>query len=395
MAAGRNRHSTRPANRRRHRRRKPNRGRTPFALAVIILVVIALAVVGIVLMTKYHKYTDYTVNSVLAMSNSEENTKFYPYGNGYIKCASDGLTYFNSDRIVWGENYSMAQPIIDICGDYIVVADATQRSVNMYDRSGFVNRINLSRSVMDLEVTKAGVMALATSDGNVSYIEIRDKNGDEIMTSKNIFSVSGYLMDLAISDDGSRLAAVYVSVDKGTMKSKVVFYDLSGDGSNPEIVAGTFDQYESMLLTTVRYMGDGTFCVVGDSLLTFFNFEEAPEIIWEKTEGLGEIQTLMFGENCVGMVSEEAETETAYVIKIYDTSGNTVLEKGVDFSFARASFAGENVMMYAGNECLMYSFQGVEKFHQALDDHIEGLVSTNGRDFVYGTNNDTRFITLK
>ena len=200
--------------RKRSKRRRSSgtqRGRKQFIIAVIFMVLAALFVTGIILYSKYKRYTGYKVEAVLEMSNSEENTEYYAYGRGYLKCAGDGVTYFDSERILWNENYSMLQPVIDICEDYIAVADIGQRNVYIYDRGGFVNRINLSHNITDVEISRAGVVAVASNEGNISYIEIRDRDGNEIMTQKSVFSSNGYLMDLSMSPEGEKLAAVFVS----------------------------------------------------------------------------------------------------------------------------------------------------------------------------------------
>lgn len=366
-----------------------------FIITVVIMALVALAVVGIVLLVKYHKYTEYSLTSVIEMSNTEENTRFYLYGDGYLKCASDGVTYFNENRILWNEDYSMLQPVSDICGDYIAVADVGQKTVYLYDRSGFVNKISVSSKIVDVEVTRAGVVAAVVNEDQISKLEIKDRNGDEIMSSKSIFSSNGYLMDVDLSDDGQKMAAIYINVDKGTLKSKVVFYDLSNGENAEKINNWVFNQYESVLLTNIRFLENNNVCVVGDTALSFYKFGNTPELVYEELERQSIIQVLMFNDRYVGMISDDPDTETTYTIKVYDSTGNTVLEKGTDFSLTKAVFAGENVMMYAGNECLMYSFDGIEKYHGALEERIEGLASKDGKKFVYGTNCDTRFIVLK
>ena len=197
---------------RKKRRRRKFRPSRPFTVAVALLITAMIAVTGIFLISKYKKYSGYTTVSAIPMSNSEENTEFYAYGRGYLKCAGDGLTYFNKDGVMWSENYSMLQPVIDICGDYIAVADMGQRNVYIYDRAGSVSRLNLTHSITDVEISETGITAVASSDSNINYIEILDRDGQEIMTQKSVFSSTGFLMDISISDDASKLAAVLVSV---------------------------------------------------------------------------------------------------------------------------------------------------------------------------------------
>ena len=369
-------------------------GRKQFIIAVVFMVLAAVFVTGIILYSKYKKYTGYKVESVIEMSNSEENTEYYTYGRGYLKCAGDGVTYFNADGILWSENYSMLQPVIDICGDYIAVADVGQRNVYIYDRAGFVNRINLTHNITDVEVSKAGVIAVATNEGNICYIEILDREGNEIMTQKSVFSSSGYLMDISMSEDGEKLASVFVYIDKGTLRSKLVFYDLSGGGDSQNIIAGEFDNYESVLLTTVKFMKNNRVSAAGDNGVSIFKFGDTVELIYEDPENEWEIQSLFFTDSYIGMITEGNESQYRNAIRIIDTWGNTVLSKGFDYSYDNADFAGDNVILYSYSDCLMYSFAGVEKLYQEFDRHIEGLKSPDGRNFVYGTNSSTEFIVL-
>ena len=349
------------SSRRKKSRRRRFRPSKPFIISVTVLILAAIIVTGIFLIAKYKKYTGYKTVSVIPMSNSEENTEYYVYGRGYLKCAGDGLTYFGKDGVMWGENYSMLQPVIDICGEYVAVADMGQRNVYLYDRVGYVNRLNLSHDITDVEISGNGLVAVASSDSSINYLEVMDRDGNEIMTQKSVFSATGFLMDISISEDGSKLAAVFVSIDKGTLRSKVVFYDLSGNLGD-DVIAGTFDHYESVLLTTVHFMEKNKVCAVGDAGFTIFDFSESPEIVYEDLEFSGEIESLFFDSAHIGMVTQENESEHRYYLKVFDLAGNYVLNMGTDFSYNRADFAGNNVLLYSYNECLMYSFAGVEKF---------------------------------
>ena len=380
--------------RRRINKKTRRRRKRPFVILVLLVVLAGVLTAGIVLYNKYRTFSGYTRNTVISMSNYEENTEYYPYNRGFLKCAGDGVTYFSEDGIIWNEYYSMLQPVIDICGDYIAVADMGQRNVYIYDNSGYVNRINISHGITDVEISKAGVICVASNDDNVNYIEVRDRNGNEIMTEKSVFSSKGFLMDIAMSEDGSRLAGVFVSIEKGTLKSKVVFYDLSGDGSE-DVRAAVFDDYGSVMLTTVRFMDKDTVCAVGDAAITIFKFDDVPEVIWDLRDMGWEIQSLFFCDEYIGLLTEENESENRYSIKVIDLSGNILLEQGTDFSYSKIDFAGANVVLYSYNECVMYSLAGIEKLYCSFDSHIEALKSKDGRHFVYGTNSNTEFITIR
>ena len=375
--------------------RNRKKQKSPFRILIILVLLAAALTVGIILFFKYRTFSGYRIDAVIPLSNSEENTEYYVFGNGYLKCAGDGVTYFNERGIQWNEYYSMLLPVVDISGEYAAVADMGQRNVYLYDRSGSVSRINLSHDITDVEVSNAGMVAVSANDGNFNYIEIRDKNGNEIMTEKSVFSSRGFLMDLALSADGSRLAAAFASIDKGTLRSRIIFYDLSGDGSSSDIIVGTFDQFDSVMLTSLRFLDDDTLCAVGDTAISICKFRDVPELVYEDLQLPWEIQSLFFQDDHIGMVVEDPESDSRYQIKVFDLTGNLQLDIGTDFIFTGADFAGSNVYLYSYTECLMYSFAGVEKLNCPFDLHIEALKSSDGRHFVYGTNSSTEFITIQ
>jgi len=385
---------SRKTSKRTRTRKKQKKQKSPFRVLIIIMLLAAAMIIGISLLVKYRTFSGYHVDTVIPLSNSEENTQYHVFGNGYLKCAGDGVTYFNEQGIQWNEYYSMLLPVVDISGEYAAVADMGQRNVYLYDKSGYVSRINLSHNITDVAVSNAGMVAVSANDGNFNYIEIRDKNGNEIMTEKSVFSSRGFLMDLALSEDGSRLAAVFTSIEKGTLGSQIIFYDLSGDGSSSDIIVGTFDQYESVMLTTIRFMEDDTVCAVGDTAISLYQFSDIPELVYEDLQIPWEIQSLFFQNDHIGMVVENPESDSRYQIKVYDLTGNLQLDQGTDFTFTGADFAGSNVFLYSYTECLMYSFAGVEKFNCPFETRIEALKSTDGRHFVYGTHDSTQFITI-
>ena len=358
---------------------------------MLIFIITAALVVGIVLFIKYRTFAGYTTTSTLDISNSENAVQYYKYADGYLKCSSNGVTYFDESRIIWSENASMIQPVVDICENYIAVADTSKKSVFIYDKAGLVNEIVLNYNVTDVEISKLGVVAVSSSDGDISYLQIFDKNGNEIMVQKSLLSSQGYLMDIAMSDSGTKLAAIFVTVAQGTLDSKVVFYDLSGE----EPVTTTFDQYESVLLANVHFLANNIISVVGDTAMSIYTFEESPEIVYEDLEFAGEIRSLFYSDKYIGMLVENSESDSSYDIKVFDNTGNMQFEMGVEKAYSHITFAGSNVLMYSDSECEMYSFAGICKFKYRFEETVSALMSANGRDFVYATSGETNIIRLQ
>ena len=387
-------HRKRPArssSNRRYSVRKRRRRRTITIIAVSVAIVLLVAAAWAYFY--FRTFDGYAVKEIMDIANSDERTTYLKGNKGYIKCASDGITYFDRNGIIWGETYEMTQPIADVCESYIVVADLKGSDIYVYDDSGLVNRMSVSQPILDIEISEQGVVAAATNDGDSNYIEVLDKQGEELITAKSVFNTSGYLMDITLSQDGSSLAAAFIYVSEGTLESKVVFYDFNGEGE----ISGGFNQYKDTAVTDVEFMNANTVCAVGDNAITIYKVRPTPQIVYEDLDLQWEIQSAFFDTNRLGLIVEDETSEFGNSIKVLDNTGKLITDQGFDFAYNHVSFAGNNVLLYSVNDCEMYSCNsGRRKFAYTFDERIEYLLPCgNSRDFVYAMANRTEFIKLK
>ena len=73
---------------------------------------------------RYSSYDDYKVINSIKIDGSTES-KYLSYKDFVIKYSGDGISYIDDDGTVWNEAFQMKSPMVDICGDYIAVADKT------------------------------------------------------------------------------------------------------------------------------------------------------------------------------------------------------------------------------------------------------------------------------
>lgn len=365
-------------------------------ITIVVIAVILLAAAGIWAFLRFNTYSDQTVQNTIEIANSGEHTIYDVYKKGFVRCANDGLTYFDKKDIIWAETAEMTQPIMDVCEGYIAVADLKGSDIYIYDEGGQVNRIALSHAIIDIEVSRQGVVAAATSEDTSNYIEVLDKEGNELLTAKSVFSSSGYLTDIAISPDGSRLVAAFTYIGGGVMESKVVFYDLTGESKGDNIIIGGFNQYQDTLVMSVEFLDDSRVCAVGDHAITIYRVGTTPSIIYEDLDLNYEIQSLFYAKNRIGMVVEQEESEFSKTMIVLNERGKELMNHGTDFAYSRASFAGNNVLLYSSTECHVYSFAGIEKFSYTFEDRIEYMISAGTvRDYVLALPNATEIIRLK
>ncbi len=390
MAYNRGKHTSRSRANRRYSVKK--RKKRIIITAILVALAVILVVGGIWAFLRFHTYDSYKVKANLDIANSDERTNYTSFKGGYIKCAGDGITCFDKKGVIWAETFEMTQPLIDTCESYVAVADLKGSDIYIYDENGQVNRFSLSHPILDIEVSEQGVVAAATNDGTSNYIEVLDKEGKELITAKSVFTSSGYLMDITLSQDGGTLAAAFIYVSEGTLESKVVFYDFKGEGE----ISGGFNQYNDTIVTNVEFLNPSTVCAIGDNAITIYKVRSTPEIAYEDLDLQYEIQSVFFDKNRVGMVVEEENSDSSYTVKIFNARGRETASFGIDFPYNHVAFSGKNVMLNSVNDCELYSFAGVRKFAYSFDERIESLLPCgSGRDYIYATANNTEFIRIK
>ena len=374
------------------RARKKRNRRIRRLIFVILIILIIAAAAGY---DRFWSYDSYSVTSTLSISNSSDYLEYSEFKSGYVKITESGITYFAKNGIIWSEAYSMTQPIYDICRGYIAVADVKQNEVYLFDKEGLVNKVSTQYSIIDVEVSSAGVIAAATDDDDANYIELYDKAGSELLTARSIFSSSGYLTDITLSSDGTKLAAAFINVDLLDIVSRVAFYDFSEGTSDSDVLVAGFNQYTDTVLTNVEFLSGDRVVAIGDNAVTIYDFSSAPEIIYEDLDLTWTIQSVFFSDRYFGVIINDDAEVYNYAYQVFSRTGKMVAEGGFDFSYTNVLLYGRNIMITSSNACRIYNFAGVEKFSCAFEENIEAMYPSGYMSLIYATTSETSFIRMK
>ena len=83
----------------------------------------------------------------------------FAYKNGSISYNEDGISFIDGDgKVEWEKAYSIKNPIVTYCGDYIAAAYKNGNEILLYDSTGKVKRFSASYAVSDVEVAEQGVI---------------------------------------------------------------------------------------------------------------------------------------------------------------------------------------------------------------------------------------------
>ena len=238
--------------------RKFQRGRRRKRFLILTLIVMVLSVLGFCWYQyqNEYEYTEYTVGWEQAMRFVDADTaeaetaasddesgkvvgetgfvKFAYFGENMIKYTKDGATYIDaSGKNVWTQSYEMKTPVINVNGDYVIIADQQGNEIYICNTEGCTGVAKTQLPITKAAVSAKGVTAAVVEDNTASYIFYFKKDGENLgINIKMLLSGDGYPVDLALSPDGKQVVMSVMYMKNGALKNKVVFYDFSEIGKN-------------------------------------------------------------------------------------------------------------------------------------------------------------------
>ena len=369
---------------------------------ITIIGIVCALLLAIYLFCVYRTYNNYKVRKTIKIETGT-NSQYQAFGEFVVKYSNDGISYINGTETIWNEAYEMKSPIVDVCGDYLAIADKNSNTIYIFNKKGKVGEVNTSYPIIKIEVAQQGVVAALLEEASANYIELYDAAQKKLVSIKVTASQNGYPMDIAlsslsfsISNDGDKMMTSYLSIKEGSTENQVIFYNFSNVGKDEvDRVVGTFNQYGETIVPAVYFVSNEDAIAIGDNVLTIYKMKEKPtirkEIKFDK-----EIQKVFYNEKYVGLIFENSKGDTPYKMEVYSLSGEKIMSKEIEMNLDHVKFAGKNVLMYDDVTCELISLKGVVKFKHVFTKQLDAIVpmeSTN--TFLLMTKNKIEEISLR
>ena len=362
---------------------------------ITIIGIVCALLLAIYLFCVYRTYNNYKVRKTIKIETGT-NSQYQAFGEFVVKYSNDGISYINGTETIWNEAYEMKSPIVDVCGDYLAIADKNSNTIYIFNKKGKVGEVNTSYPIIKIEVAQQGVVAALLEEASANYIELYDKEGNLIVSHKSLLSENGFPLSFSISNDGEKMMTSYLSIKEGSTENQVIFYNFSNVGKDEvDRVVGTFNQYGETIVPAVYFVSNEDAIAIGDNVLTIYKMKEKPtirkEIKFDK-----EIQKVFYNEKYVGLIFENSKGDTPYKMEVYSLSGEKIMSKEIEMNLDHVKFAGKNVLMYDDVTCELISLKGVAKFKHVFTKQLDAIVpmeSTN--TFLLMTKNKIEEISLK
>lgn len=366
------------------------------AIVVVVVCVLRFLLVDVLFGASYNGY-EVVEDTDITNANM---TDYVSYQDSIIKYSRDGVTYVDENgEAVWTETYAMKMPVADVCEDYIAIGDLNGNDVYIFDKEGKVSSCTMPYTICDISVAGQGAFAVVLQGKTDSFINIYDKDGNQIMERKTSLDQNGYPLDIDLSVDGQKLFSSSLSVnEKGQMESKLTASNFGevGQNENADRIVGGY-LLQDTVVPKVEFLDNNTVCAFGDDRFFIYNMKERSD---EKTVITfdTEIQSVIFNSQYIGVVllNTEKDAEEPYILKLYNTNGREVLSKKIEVDYDNVQMRGEDIIFTGGKECKIYTIEGKEKFSYAFSKPVKDLVPTgSSRQYIVLYENGSEVIRLK
>jgi len=349
---------------------------TSFYRVLIGLAVIGLVAAIIAVQYSHHIYEDYEI--------VKESTREYADGARDITLGDCILTYSKdgahctnmSGVVVWNQTYEIQDLLVVTDKNMTAITGYNERVIYIADSEKIYGQITTNMPVKDVAVSAAGIITAVVEEGNVTWINTYNMEGEMLYTGQARMNESGYPLSISLSANGELLAVSYVFLEAGTLKTNLAFYNFGEVGDNYNDYLVNNHSYTNLLVPDVKFINNTTAVAVGDSRVMIYKGSQIPDATAERLFDK-EIQATFFGDNHVAMVFLNDSSEERYLLQVYNDKAELVLEYPFEMDFSNIILEDDKVILYSENQLEIVTYKGLVKFKQTLDRYFHVVIPAN------------------
>ncbi|MBQ8955738.1 MAG: hypothetical protein IJ075_02100 [Lachnospiraceae bacterium] len=338
-------------------------------------------------------FNDYEILSK-TMRQDSDTSKYLAYNGHVLKLSRDGAEAFEGNgKAIWNVTYEMQNPQAATCEDFVAIADEMGTEIYVASAADDMNKISTKLPILDLCVSKQGVVAAVLEDSGTSWVRLFDKSGEELASIKCSMAESGYPMDISLSPSGYLLAVAYTRVEGDSMRSSIAFYNFGDVGANESDHYMSGYDFAGTMIPRVKFLNDSTAFAMGTDKMIIFSGDQKPEKKYEYSFDT-RVKGVFYSEDRIVLVRESA-IDGGYSASVFNLSGEELLSIPFDLDYIDVQVSGKRIVIYSDTHMLIYDMRGTIKYDGALDDSTL-LVSTtdNARRYILVNRESVKLIQL-
>lgn len=350
--------------------------------SVIVGAIIIIAIVIIVICaTTQRTYNSYNV--IKSKPRTDSMTKGYIEHNGnIIKYSTDGITVMGQDlKTEWSASYSMKNPAISVCEDYIAVADIGGKEILVYDKRGNAKKVKNAREICQVEVSNTGMVAVMCKEKLAYYITIANSS-KKYIDIKTRIKEDGYPLDMAFSPDSQKLVTSYMNIEKEAINNYVTFYNFGEVGKNYESKIVKADSYGKVMVPKVEFLENDVVSVFSQEKFIVYEMKEIPEEIFKTKKYAQTIRSILCMDEYVGIIVDKSGTNKK-TITLWTREGRKKMSKDIDYDYDKVSIMKEDIVLSTARDAMIVRMSGKVKFRGEFKEEVEYIMPYNNKDKFY------------
>lgn len=358
--------------------KKWHRRKIQLAIGAAVSVVLFLVIFNI--WSYYTKdYRGYKVVDTTKRLDSNGTNYTVYNGSKLMKYSRDGAVGFNEKLdMTWSGSYNFASPIYDSCGEYVVLADQGGTEACVFDGSDSPKEIKVLYPISHVSISHQGVLAVVMERDSSDFVQIYNAvNGELLVEFNTNVSEDGYPVDIALSEDGTKLVTVYLNVTNGKPVSKLTFYNLGEVGKNYANNIVSAKTFEKEIVSRVEFMGNDTVCAFTEQGYHLYAMKQVVHDIDSKTFKK-KIKSVFLTEENFGFVFEPQGSEERQKVELYDLSGKARMSEYIDFPYNTVYMIDKEIVFIAEQECHILRKNGREKLNCNFKSPVTFILPTEG-----------------
>lgn len=345
-------------------------------IAAGILLLITGGVVGVRIHIENKTYETYEVVESFARTDTMM-TQYVEFLDYVLKYGKDGISCVDSEnQLIWSQTYSMQSPIVQVCKNAVALAEENGTTAMVFDASGLQGKIQTRLPIRQISVSSQGVLAVLLEDGDIMRLNLYNKKGEELVTSKFELQDTGYPLRMSLSADGTKLAVTFFQVQDGGISTCLAFYNFDSVGENQQDHMVAAKEIRDTVIPSVKYIDDTHCFAVGTEQILLYEGKQIPELVTEIPLD-AEVESVFYSTKYLGIVQEQEEQ--GYLLRVYNVQGQLEFETPFSLEYTTLKFSGENILIYNEFECLMLNGSGKIFFQGSFEESISNLYTLSGK----------------
>lgn len=365
--------------------------------ALVILVLLLLTVAAIVTYIYYENkvYSTYDIISSTERSDTSAS-EFTEFQGKVLKCTNDGAVYTDlAGNLIWNQTYEMDDPVVQTRGNYVVIYELNGTQLYILDTVNMQGSIRTSMPIQKVSIAAQGTVAILMENEGTSYLQLYDKTGGQLASGELHVQNSGYPLDIALSENGEKLAVSMLDINDGSVKTVIAFYNFGTVGQNSIDKIVSSYTYKDMVIPQIRYLEEDTMAAFGDNRVILFTGAQKPV---EKTsiELKDEVKSVFYDETHFGLVYDAGNGKN-HRLEYYDVSGKQLLNLTFDSDYTDIEImANGEICVLGENSCEIFNRRGVQKFYCEFQKHLYRILSGRMQtEYVFLLEGETQKVKLR